>query len=231
MQEQPVMHPSAHPDACLPAASLALQQHQTAAALDMQTNSATDATVNHQHKQSGAAGLDQQDNSSNATVSAGDGNHALQHQLHGSKAASTSQGQLVSASADQQESDSAAANDQQHGALENGVPSASTSHSQQERDSAAASHQQHSGLDNGVSSASTSHSQQGAAAQDLEGVMIGRQAFYQTWNCLADADRAVFGAATNVALSRRQVSCQGITLVFRQLQQSQSIDSDGDGRT
>lgn len=42
--------------------------------------------------------------------------------------------------------------------------------------------------------------------RDLQGVMIGRQAFYQTWNCLADADRAVFGAASNAALTRRQVS-------------------------
>ena len=42
--------------------------------------------------------------------------------------------------------------------------------------------------------------------RDLEGVMIGRQAFYQTWNCLADADRAVFGAASNAAPTRRQVS-------------------------
>ncbi|KAL3135811.1 hypothetical protein ABBQ32_007373 [Trebouxia sp. C0010 RCD-2024] len=39
----------------------------------------------------------------------------------------------------------------------------------------------------------------------MHGVMIGRQAFYQTWDCLADADRSVFGARANPALSRRQV--------------------------
>lgn len=39
----------------------------------------------------------------------------------------------------------------------------------------------------------------------MHGVMIGRQAFYQTWDCLADADRSVFGAHANPALSRRQV--------------------------
>ena len=39
----------------------------------------------------------------------------------------------------------------------------------------------------------------------VHGVMIGRQAFYKTWDCLADADRTVFGAAANPALSRRQV--------------------------
>ena len=36
--------------------------------------------------------------------------------------------------------------------------------------------------------------------------MIGRQAFYRTWDCLADADRSVFGAEANPALSRRQVN-------------------------
>lgn len=40
----------------------------------------------------------------------------------------------------------------------------------------------------------------------MHGVMIGRQAFYQTWDCLADADRSVFGARANPALSRRQVT-------------------------
>lgn len=39
----------------------------------------------------------------------------------------------------------------------------------------------------------------------LQGAMIGRQAFYQTWDCLSNADRAVFGAESNPALSRRQV--------------------------
>lgn len=39
----------------------------------------------------------------------------------------------------------------------------------------------------------------------MHGVMIGRQAFYQTWDCLADADRSVFGASENPTLSRRQV--------------------------
>ena len=219
MQDQPVMCPPAHLDAYSPAESLALQQHEhAAAALDEQTNSATDATLNLQHKHSGAVGLDQQHSGRNATVSAGDCDHAVHHQQNGSKAASASEGQFTPASDHQQENNSAAANDQQHGGLDNGVSSANTIHSQQERDSAAASDQQHGGLDNGVSSASTGHSQQGAAAQDLEGVMIGRQAFYQTWNCLADADRAVFGAADNTALSRRQVSCQGATLVSTILQ-------------
>lgn len=41
----------------------------------------------------------------------------------------------------------------------------------------------------------------------IHGVMIGRQAFYQPWDCLADADRAVFGADANAAVSRRQVCC------------------------
>ena len=44
----------------------------------------------------------------------------------------------------------------------------------------------------------------------MHGVMIGRQAFYQTWDCLADADRSVFGASANPALSRRQVVAGGL---------------------
>lgn len=38
-----------------------------------------------------------------------------------------------------------------------------------------------------------------------EGVMIGRAAWKKPWDTLGDADRAVFGAATNPAASRRQV--------------------------
>ncbi len=50
------------------------------------------------------------------------------------------------------------------------------------------------------------HRQEGVeGGGGLHGVMIGRQAFYQTWDCLADADRAVFGATFNPAISRRQV--------------------------
>lgn len=39
----------------------------------------------------------------------------------------------------------------------------------------------------------------------IEGVMIGRGAYNDPWGCLADADRAVFGEATNPARSRRWV--------------------------
>ncbi|DBB08093.1 TPA: hypothetical protein ACH3X3_008292 [Trebouxia sp. C0006] len=50
------------------------------------------------------------------------------------------------------------------------------------------------------------HRQEGVeGGGGLHGVMIGRQAFYQTWDCLADADRTVFGATSNPAISRRQV--------------------------
>lgn len=39
----------------------------------------------------------------------------------------------------------------------------------------------------------------------LTGVMIGRAAYNAPWACLADADRAVFGQASNTASSRQQV--------------------------
>ncbi|KAK9818858.1 hypothetical protein WJX74_002305 [Apatococcus lobatus] len=39
----------------------------------------------------------------------------------------------------------------------------------------------------------------------LHGVMIGRAAYNNPWECLSDADRAVFGASSNPAQSRRQV--------------------------
>jgi tRNA-dihydrouridine synthase A len=39
----------------------------------------------------------------------------------------------------------------------------------------------------------------------IHGVMIGRAAFHAPWACLADADAAVFGAAYNAALNRREV--------------------------
>lgn len=38
------------------------------------------------------------------------------------------------------------------------------------------------------------------------GVMIGRAAWKRPWDCFSDADRAVFGADSNAAISRRQVS-------------------------
>lgn len=41
--------------------------------------------------------------------------------------------------------------------------------------------------------------------QHIFGVMIGRAAYNTPWHCLADADRAVFGADSNPATSRRQV--------------------------
>lgn len=37
------------------------------------------------------------------------------------------------------------------------------------------------------------------------GVMIGRAAWKRPWDCFSDADRAVFGADVNAAVSRRQV--------------------------
>lgn len=43
--------------------------------------------------------------------------------------------------------------------------------------------------------------------QGIWGVMVGRAAYNMPWDMLADADRAVFGAPTNPATSRRQV-CQ-----------------------
>ena len=46
------------------------------------------------------------------------------------------------------------------------------------------------------------HAEDGAQAH---GVMIGRAAYQCPWLCLADADRAVFGAEANAATSRRQV--------------------------
>lgn len=39
----------------------------------------------------------------------------------------------------------------------------------------------------------------------ITGVMIGRAAYNIPWDTLADADRAIFGAASNPAKSRRQV--------------------------
>lgn len=43
------------------------------------------------------------------------------------------------------------------------------------------------------------------AEQRILGVMIGRAAYNTPWHCLADADRAVFGAESNPATSRRQI--------------------------
>ncbi|PSC72239.1 tRNA-dihydrouridine synthase A [Micractinium conductrix] len=45
----------------------------------------------------------------------------------------------------------------------------------------------------------------GEQRQGILGVMVGRAAYNMPWDALADADRAVFGAATNAATSRRQV--------------------------
>jgi tRNA-dihydrouridine synthase A len=39
----------------------------------------------------------------------------------------------------------------------------------------------------------------------LHGVMIGRQAYNDPWGVLGDADRTIFGAEENAAVSRRQV--------------------------
>ncbi|KAJ9531837.1 hypothetical protein QJQ45_021989 [Haematococcus lacustris] len=47
--------------------------------------------------------------------------------------------------------------------------------------------------------------QQQQAGLGLEGVMIGRQAYNDPWGVLADADMAVFGAASNPCSCRRQV--------------------------
>ena len=43
-----------------------------------------------------------------------------------------------------------------------------------------------------------------AAGAAMEGVMLGRAAWRRPWDVLADADRHVFGAAANAAVSRRQ---------------------------
>lgn len=45
----------------------------------------------------------------------------------------------------------------------------------------------------------------GSGLQGILGVMVGRAAYNMPWDALADADRAVFGAPTNAATSRRQV--------------------------
>ena len=50
--------------------------------------------------------------------------------------------------------------------------------------------------------AALQHSQEGA---HVHGVMIGRAAYHGPWACLGNADRAVFGAAANVAANRREV--------------------------
>ncbi|GAX83434.1 hypothetical protein CEUSTIGMA_g10859.t1 [Chlamydomonas eustigma] len=39
----------------------------------------------------------------------------------------------------------------------------------------------------------------------IEGVMIGRAAYNDPWNCLADADRSIFGEPANAVRSRREV--------------------------
>ena len=39
----------------------------------------------------------------------------------------------------------------------------------------------------------------------MEGAMLGRAAWKRPWDVLSDADRHVFGAASNPAASRRQV--------------------------
>ena len=47
----------------------------------------------------------------------------------------------------------------------------------------------------------------------VEGAMLGRSAWKRPWDVLGDADRYVFGAPANAALSRRQVNtlrCQQI---------------------
>jgi hypothetical protein len=46
------------------------------------------------------------------------------------------------------------------------------------------------------------HEQEGGK---VAGVMIGRAAYERPWDCLSDADRAVYGAASNASTSRRQV--------------------------
>ena len=45
----------------------------------------------------------------------------------------------------------------------------------------------------------------GTGEGGLCGVMIGRAAYNSPWECLSDADKAVFGASSNPAQSRRQV--------------------------
>ena len=51
--------------------------------------------------------------------------------------------------------------------------------------------------------AALQHEEAGAR---LHGVMIGRAAYHGPWASLGNADRAVFGAATNAAANRREVS-------------------------
>ena len=50
--------------------------------------------------------------------------------------------------------------------------------------------------------AALQHEEAGAR---LHGVMIGRAAYHGPWACLGNADRAVFGAASNAAANRREV--------------------------
>ena len=45
-----------------------------------------------------------------------------------------------------------------------------------------------------------------AAGGHIYGVMVGRSAYNRTWDCLSNADVCLFGAESNPALSRRQVS-------------------------
>eukprot|EP00884_Botryococcus_braunii_P005869 jgi/Botrbrau1/15283/Bobra.97_1s0009.2 len=45
----------------------------------------------------------------------------------------------------------------------------------------------------------------GGGGLGVQGVMIGRAAYNTPWDCLSDADVAVFGASSNAAVSRRQV--------------------------
>ena len=44
-----------------------------------------------------------------------------------------------------------------------------------------------------------------AGGARMEGAMLGRAAWKRPWDVLSDADRHVFGAASNPAVSRRQV--------------------------
>ena len=48
-----------------------------------------------------------------------------------------------------------------------------------------------------------------AAGASMEGAMLGRAAWRRPWDVLADADRHVFGAAANAAVSRRQARGRG----------------------
>ena len=45
-----------------------------------------------------------------------------------------------------------------------------------------------------------------AADGHIYGVMVGRSAYNRPWDCLSNADVCLFGATSNPALSRRQVS-------------------------